>query len=122
MLAYQAASWNDPIHIERWTDMQARIACYEHGSIIGNDMFWAIIEPQLSYPALWLAKNWNLTAVKKVSKAMERTYHTLVLKNSKISLVSITAFNAGIQTSDAALYEWLGITGGHLEADPLNLI
>ena len=123
MLAYQAASWSEPVHIERWTDMQARIACFEHGTILGDQAFWTLISLQLEYPALWVAKNWHLTAVKRMSRDMETTYHRLArTSKGRIILSPVTLFTAQIQTSDAALYEWLGITGGHLETDNLNLL
>lgn len=123
MLAYQAASWNDPVHIERWTDMQALLACYDHGDLLARENIWTVLEKQLSYPALWLAKNWDLKSVKKVSRNMESTYHVLQRKNNKIQLTPVTnLFRANIQAPNNELYEWLGVTGGHLEVDPLNLL
>lgn len=123
MLAYQAASWNDPVHIERWTDMQALLACYDHGSLLTTENIWTVLERQLSYPALWLAKNWDLKSVKKISRNMESTYHVLQRKGNKIQLVPVTnLFRANIQAPNNELYEWLGITGGHIVSDELNLL
>lgn len=122
MLAFQAARFNEPVHIQRWTDMQARLACYDHGSALANDQLWQVIQAQLSYPALWVAKNWHLQSIKKLTTKMEVTYHILVKKNNRITLTPLALIQANIRADETALYEWLGIIGGHIESDPADLV
>ena len=108
-----AATWSDPKHLERWMDMQARVACAEEGALLASDINWKLIRQQLEYPPLWLAKNWNLTSIKKVSAQFKQRYHILVERNSKLIAIASNTMNNSIAADDERLYEWLGVIGGN---------
>lgn len=115
-LILSSATWNrnaDMVALERWTDMQGRVACFEEGSLLADDRKWAVIEKQLAYPPLWLIKNWNENSARKRSKAMLTQYHEITTKNNVITLTASGIITENIQADSASLYEWLGITGGH---------
>ena len=114
-----SASWSDPVHVERWMDMQARLACYEEGRLLADDTTWFIVENELRYVALWLMKNWSLTSVKKVSKKFLNRYY--IIKQNKNGLyvpVAAPTVRANIAANPAELYEWLGVIGGDIILPP----
>lgn len=124
-LALASATWNrtaDMVALERWIDMQARVACFEEGSILANDAKWKIIEEQLTYPPLWLVKNWNPANARKHSKGMLARYYVVQRETdaTKYVLKPETRITENIVANSAELYEWLGITGGHRTVPPTS--
>ena len=119
-LALSAARWGTMDIVERWMDMQARVACKDEGTLLADNIRWAIIELQLAYPPLWLVSNWHQSAVRKVHKAMLTQYHVLLMNQGRLVLTpasrTSSLFPGGIGASDADIYGWLGLTGGERHA------
>lgn len=115
-LRLMSTEWNpDKILIERWVDMFARVACFEEGSLVGDNLKWAVIENQMkNYSPLWLIKNWYLPSIKKRKAAMLNRFHEI--KEDKIkrrfTLEASGRITENITADYNELYEWLGVTGG----------
>ena len=108
------ASWNETVHMERWMDMQARCACFEHGAILGPDANWKVISDQLRFSPLWLLKNWHLQSIRKISKRFLSAY--FVIENKKglwVARQAPSEMRQNISEDPGELYEWLGVTGGY---------
>lgn len=115
-LRLMATQWSpDKLLLERWVDMFARVACYEEGTILGDNLKWAVIETQMkNYSPLWLMKNWYLPSVKKRKAGMLTRFHEI--KEDKIkgryNLELSGRITENITADYDELYEWLGVTGG----------
>ena len=117
-LALSAARWGSMDLIERWIDMQARVACKDHGQLLSHELRWGVIQNQMRYPPLWLVHNWHEPVVRKVKKTMLTRYQVLN-RNDAGKLVlsdSLQLFPGGIDASDAEIYSWLGLVGGERHA------
>lgn len=122
LLKMLTATWHRQqtldVHMERWMDMHARVSCFEHGRLLANNNVWKLITDQIQFPVLWLVKNWHLTNVKKVSKAMLSRYHILGRRNSNLVLIPAPILIENISADPDELYEWLGVIGGDIPATP----
>lgn len=110
-------SEQDAQHLENWVDMQARVAAANNGSILANDTKWKVIQKQLEYPPLWIARylKWgNVTP-----EAMRTRYHTIYKpSNNNFALRAERTITESIAVDDTTLLEWIGIIGG--QRDPNN--
>lgn len=115
---YQAfISSQDARHIQNWVDMQARVAAVNNGSILADDKKWAVIQKQLEYPPLWVARylKWG-----QVNPEAMRTRYYVIYKPSdgNFAIRAAATITESIAVDDPALYDWVGIIGG--QKDPNN--
>ena len=119
LLKLLASSWSEPVHIERWMDMQARMACAEEGNLLASDVNWKLVKQQIDYPPLWLVNNWHLKSIKKVSSSFKSRYYTLGQnQNAQLIATQANTIPNSIAANDERLYEWLGVIGGSLTTIP----
>ena len=117
-LVLSAARWGAIDLVERWMDMQARVACKDHGQLLNHDLRWGVIQNQMLYPPLWLVHNWHTAAVQKVKKKMLTQYQVLNRTEAGKLILSdsLNLFPTGIAATDAEIYSWLGLVGGERHA------
>ena len=115
-LKVQQASWREATTVENWMDMQARLACFEHGRLLGSDTNWKLVRQQLDFPVLWVIKNLTLrkkdTTKNALQKGMLSRYYILDQVNGKWVLNASTTMTDSIAADPGELYEWLGVIGG----------
>ena len=99
--------------VRNWMDMQALLACYDHGSLLADNTRWANIENELRYPARVLVATWHWPSVKRVKKALLTTYHILhINEQRRLILKPHPSISQNISANRKTLYEWLGLIGG----------
>ena len=105
-------------YIENWVDMQARVAAVNSGNILSDNNKWKIIQKQLEYPPLWVARylKWG----KVTPESLLTRYYTIYEPSSNNFAIRLTAsLNDSIDVDHSTLYDWLGIIGG--QKDPNNV-
>ena len=119
---YQAfVSAQDAQHIQNWVDMQARVAAVNSGNILANESKWAVLEKQLEYPPLWVARylKWGNSD----PETFKTRYHVIYKPtDTTLAIRADRIITDSIAVDDHELYEWLNILGGQQDPHKANTI